>query len=225
MFYYLKKTFKPKFRKSYAQSGEDLMLNVLFSHIKNGIYIDVGANDPYFQSNTQFFYMKGWRGINIDANADSIKLFNRKRKKDINVEALVSNNNDEMEYYYYEKSAYNGCVYRDDIPSRLLYSKKLKSISLTTILQDKGIRDIHFLSIDVEGLDLDVLQSLDLVQIRPQAIIIESFEKDLISDINSEISKYLTRYKYIYYSRSVTNTIYLSKEFHALRFGSNDISE
>jgi FkbM family methyltransferase len=218
---YLKRISKPKYKKSYAQSGEDLILNLLFSKVKHGFYVDVGANDPFFQSNTHFFYKKGWRGLNIDANAKSIKKLSRFRKRDLNVEALVSNRDEEIQYYYYEKSAYNGCVFREDIPSKLLNSKKIKSISLTALILRWNIKDINFLSIDVEGLDLEVLESLDLANIRPQAIIIESFSSDLTNDIDSDISKHLQNFDYRYFCRTVTNTIYLSKEFHFSRFGGN----
>ena len=80
-------------------------------------------------------------------------------EKDFNTEALISKSGKEWEFYFYEQSAYNGAIYNDEIPSKLLYSKKLKSISLTTIVREKGIKEINFMSIDVEGLDLNVLQS------------------------------------------------------------------
>src|SRR6056297_1825951 len=87
---YITKT-KSKFKRSFSQSGEDMILNNLFANIKKGVYIDLGANDPYFQSNTQYFYELGWKGINIDANPDSIKRLKKIRKRDINIVALIAN--------------------------------------------------------------------------------------------------------------------------------------
>jgi FkbM family methyltransferase len=214
----LKRLLIPKFKKSYAQGGEDMILSILFAHIKHGFYVDVGANDPYFQSNTQFFYENYWHGINIDANFESIKKLKSKRKRDVNIEALIGDTNEELEYYYFEQSAYNGCVKNDNIPSKLLYSKKIKVTSLTTLLLERNIKEINFLSVDAEGFDLNVLQSLDLTVIRPQAIVVESFSKDLISDLSSDISIYLKKSNYVYYCRSASNSIYLSNEFHAIRF-------
>jgi FkbM family methyltransferase len=210
------KRFRTKFKKSYSQSGEDMVLNTIFAYIKDGFYIDVGANDPYFQSNTQFFYNKSWRGINLDANSKSISKLKRKRVRDINIEALISDKIEDLEYYYFEDSAYNGCV--NKVQSELLYSKKVKSIPLTNLLQEKNIQAVDILSIDVEGFELKVIKSLDLANIRPKAIVVESFSKNVRDDLNSEISKYLENYNYIYFARTVTNTIYLSNEFHSVRF-------
>jgi len=213
-----KRVSKQKFSKSFAQSGEDLILGTLFAADKKGTYVDVGANDPYFQSNTQHFYNRGWNGINIDANIDSIKKLNKVRKRDINIEALISDSEQVFDYYYYETSAYNGCVKRDHVPSRLLFTKKIEGKSLTSILLKYKVKNINFLSIDAEGFDLNVLKSLDLNLIRPQVILIESFAKNIDEDLNSDISKHLKAFNYIYYCRSVTNSFYLSAEFHEKRF-------
>src|ERR1035437_7606242 len=69
----LKDSVKRKYRKSYGQSGEDMILSNIFFDKKIGFYVDVGANNPCIQSNTHFFYKKGWRGINIDALPGSMK--------------------------------------------------------------------------------------------------------------------------------------------------------
>ncbi len=72
--------------KSYSQEGEDMILARLFENQQNGFYIDVGAHHPQRFSNTYFFYKKGWRGINVDAMLGSMKLFNKIRSRDINIE-------------------------------------------------------------------------------------------------------------------------------------------
>lgn len=215
---FLSGMYKTKYNKSYSQSGEDMILGTLFAGLKHGVYVDVGANDPYFQSNTHFFYKKKWHGINIDANEDSIRRLKVVRKNDINIEALISDSMKEMEYFCYESSAYNGCIKRDYVPSKLLYSKKIQAVTLTSILAKLEIDKINFLSIDVEGLDLMVLKSLDLDEYRPEVILIESFSKDIITDLNSDISKFLISKGYVYYCRSVTNSFYLSSDFFRNRF-------
>lgn len=78
--------------KSYALQGEDLILREFFEYAKNGFYVDVGAHHPFRFSNTYLFYQSGWRGINIDAMPGSMKLFNRFRPKDINIECGVAFN-------------------------------------------------------------------------------------------------------------------------------------
>ncbi len=214
-----KKLFKiTKFKKSYAQSGEDMILNTILNNIKKGVYIDVGANDPYFQSNTHFFYELGWQGINIDANPESIRKLNKTRKRDINIEALISNKDTKLKYFFYENSAYNGVVYNENIPSKLKYSKTIKSKTLSDVLNNKKVITIDFLSIDAEGHDFEVLLSIDLKKYRPKAIVVESFADNITNDLNSKIATHLNIYNYVLFSRTVTNSIYISDEFRNDRF-------
>ena len=215
----LRKLFKvTKYQKSFAQSGEDLILNTLFCNKKKGFYIDVGANDPYFQSNTHYFYELGWQGINIDANPESIQKLKKIRKRDINIEALISNKDTNLKYFIFEKSAFNGIVYNENIPSKLKSTKIIKSKTLTNVLNNEKLITIDFLSIDAEGHDFEVLKSLDLSLIRPSVILIESLCFDINKDISSDISEYLRQWDYKYFCKTVTNTFYISKEFEKQRF-------
>src|SRR5580658_8816405 len=81
---------KRYFRHSFSQEGEDMILASFFEGKKNGFYVDVGAHHPKRFSNTHHFYIRGWRGINVDATPGSMKLFRRTRPDDINIEAAVS---------------------------------------------------------------------------------------------------------------------------------------
>ena len=76
--------------KSYSQEGEDIILARIFGKQQNGFYVDVGAHHPYRFSNTYFFYKRGWKGINIDAMPGSMKIFNKYRPRDKNIEAGIS---------------------------------------------------------------------------------------------------------------------------------------
>ncbi len=59
-----------------------------------------------FQIHT--FYKKGWRGINIDAMPGSMKLFNTKRPRDINIEIPISSKEETLTYYQFNEPALNG---------------------------------------------------------------------------------------------------------------------
>jgi len=91
--------------KSYSQEGEDMILSRLFGNQQAGFYVDVGAHHPMRFSNTYFFYKKGWNGINIDAMPDSMKLFNKFRPRDINIEKPVSDKKQILTYYAFNESA------------------------------------------------------------------------------------------------------------------------
>ena len=67
-----------------------LLRHLLGSDKMDGFYVDVGAFHPTLFSNTYFFYLNGWRGLNIEARPGSKQLFDKLRPKDINVEIGVS---------------------------------------------------------------------------------------------------------------------------------------
>ncbi|MCX2716544.1 hypothetical protein OQH61_02215 [Helicobacter sp. MIT 21-1697] len=90
---YYKNLYITRFQnKSYAQQGEDLILQEMLNNIQYGFYVDVGAHHPFRFSNTYLFYQKGWKGINIDAMPNSMKLFSRFRPRDINIECGIALN-------------------------------------------------------------------------------------------------------------------------------------
>ncbi|MDX1652433.1 MAG: FkbM family methyltransferase [Brumimicrobium sp.] len=215
----LNKILKPLHKSAYAQGGEDMILNTLFAGIRKGKYIDIGANSPFEQSNTAFFYKKGWSGYNIDANPESVKRLNKGRKRDKNILAFISDENHEVTYNYYENSLYNGAENELEIPSPLLKKEKIKSKTVKQIRTEFLITEqIDFLSIDIEGYDLKVLQSLDLKEFRPRAIVIESFDYLVRDCLNNEITEYLKKYDYHFIAKTITNCIYISNEFYKERF-------
>ena len=77
-------------RRAYSQEGEDLILHRVFENQNTGFYVDVGAHHPVRFSNTYFFYLRGWSGINIDAAPGSIRKFAWKRRRDLNLEAALT---------------------------------------------------------------------------------------------------------------------------------------
>ena len=106
---FLKKIYYSKYsKKSYSISYVDLVIDRIFSKIKKGVYIDLGCNHPIKYNNTYLLYKRGWCGINIDSDRKSIDEFNKFRKNDHNVNALISSKNREIKYYFYhDRSALN----------------------------------------------------------------------------------------------------------------------
>jgi len=74
----IKKIYYEKYsKKSYSISNVDLIIDRMFSNLNNGIYIDVGCNHPIKFNNTYLLYKRGWKGINIDFDSQSIKEFKK----------------------------------------------------------------------------------------------------------------------------------------------------
>ena len=74
---------------SYSQFFEDFILFCIFYDVKNGFYIDVGANDPNIYTVTKAFYLRGWYGINIEPLPNKYKNLVKYRQRDINLQIGV----------------------------------------------------------------------------------------------------------------------------------------
>lgn len=173
-------------RISFSQDGEDLVLESLFQAVPPvaKFYIDVGAYHPKRLSNTYFFYRQGWQGINIDAMPGSMQIFEQERPRDINVEAAISSISQTLTYYMFKEQGLN--TLNDNVAQKrinsvsnphcqLIGKRQFETHTLTEILSEKlpTGQQIGFLNVDVEGLDLDVLSSLDFSKYLPQCIVVE----------------------------------------------------
>jgi FkbM family methyltransferase len=171
----------------YGQDGEDLILNRLFDGKKNGYYVDVGAHHPVRFSNTYLFYKRGWRGINIDAMPGSMRMFNKIRGRDINIEIGVNEEAGVLKYYRFNEPALNTfdkaeAELKNTSPYRIVDSIEIPVVRLDSLLSKylpEGV-DIDFLSVDVEGKDLSVLRSNDWVKYRPSFILAETLRTDMV---------------------------------------------
>ncbi len=195
-----------RYRRSYAQDGEDMVLRSLMEDYPKGyrgVFIDVGAHHPVRFSNTYYFYHKGWRGINIDAMPGSMKWFKRLRPGDINLECGVSREKTNLTFYCFDEPALN--TFSKDIAIerqshtryRIVEEVEVPVLPLSDIL-DRYLKKnkIDFLSIDVEGLDLDVLQSNDWSRYRPDYILVEDNEMELNDLGKSKVFTFLTENGY-----------------------------
>ncbi len=186
---------------SYAQGAEDLIIKKLLSNKKNGFYLDIGCNNPIQNSNTFRLYLKGWRGICIDGNADFIKRFSKIRKRDICLHAIVSDEPRAVSFYINHKNPGMSSIEEHEAHSRYQAQpdQKIVEMQAETLNQilDKhlGGRNIDLLTTDVEGHDLKVLQGLDLSRYRPTVICVE-YPGNIMHVRESEITTYLSKYNY-----------------------------
>ena len=212
--------------RSYSQEGEDMILRRLFEKQQIGFYIDVGAHHPKRFSNTYFFYKQGWRGINIDAMPKSMKLFEKIRPMDINIEKPISDKKEILTYYAFNEPALNGfskelSEQRDRQKNYFIqFTKDIETATLEEILDENlpKKQEIDFLSIDVEGLDFMVLKSNNFEKYRPKVILIEILESSLYNMQNNEIAKFLKEFNYSIYAKAINTVIFISDEFYKERY-------
>lgn len=205
----------------YSQEGEDRLLERLIGPKNYGIYVDVGAHHPTFLSNTYYFYKKGWRGINIDAMPNSMKLFDELRPYDINIEKAVSDDNEKCTFYTFSSPELNTFDETKvgtflNIPDVELLDKViLQSTTLASILDTHlnklgSQSQIDFLTVDVEGLDLKVMKSNDWDKYRPAFVLAEDLFTNIIESSNGELNQFMQSVGYNLIAKTY-NTVFFQK--------------
>jgi FkbM family methyltransferase len=195
-----KKKRRRYYRQSFAQEGEDLILASVFEGQKSGFFVDVGAYHPRRFSNTNYFYLRGWRGINIDATPGSMKAFRRARPEDINIEAAVSDEPRTLPYFIFNEPALNTfdpklARERDGFLSfKIVREIAIAACPLAQILDRHLLpgANIDFMSVDAEGFDLAVLRSNDWGRFVPKIVLVEDTQAGTLAKIDaSPITSFL----------------------------------
>lgn len=202
---------------SYSQEGEDLILDRLFGSCKRGTYVDIGAHHPFLFSNTYLFYRRGWMGINIDATPGSMKLFNIFRPRDINLEVGILNKKGRLDYYLFDEPALNSFNKKISLDRDKNTSYRIKRVvsvpveRLEVILKRNHFESIDFLSIDVEGMELEVLKSINLNKNKPKIILLEKLRDNSSNNYGTNIDEYLKKYNYYRFANTANTFFYERK--------------
>lgn len=207
---------------SFSQEGEDMVLSRYFEGKQNGTFIDVGAHHPFRFSNTYLFYKKGWRGINIDPLPESKELFDKYRPEDENLSIGISNSEQVLTYHMFNEPALNTFDEKEAREKDGVHNGRyfiidkvpVKTKKLSTILGESNLTldEIDFLSIDVEGLDIEVLESNDWNKFRPEVVLVEELSTNIQNIIEqSPVYKYLKDKNYNLYYRTLNTSFYIRK--------------
>ena len=201
--------------RSFSQFGEDAYLYAYFKGKTwqegksmylpaNGFYVDVGAYSPTECSNTHAFYKHGWNGINIDATPGVMNSFSLLRKRDTNLNIAIGGENKELTFYSWgSPNVFNTAdpelaQQRTKILGQKPEEVKVQCMSLAAVLEKyiPSGTNFNFLTVDVEGLDLEVLQSNNWQKYRPELVVAENYSSTLDDLKNSEIMKFMADQDY-----------------------------
>ncbi len=207
------------FNKSYSQSGEDLIINHLFASlkIKRPTYLDIGAHHPFYLSNTAYFYKKGSKGVLVEPDPELFKVIKKYRKNDIclNIGIGIDDKKD-ADFYVMTASALN-TFSKSEAQERDKNSPyKIKKILKLPLKNINNIIDLYmdktpdFINIDTEGLDFEIIKSLDLKKYRPKVICIETIGFISQEKIHN-IPDYLLNNGYLNYADTHINTIFIDE--------------
>lgn len=171
----------PFFNLSHAQAGEDMVLRGLLKDVRIGRYVDIGAYHPILLSNTYYFYQLGWQGLNIDVRPEAIELCRLLRPRDTSVAAAVADQSGrEVVVHQFDPAALTTLSreaaerYRTLPNTRMVREFTTQTVTINELLDRYWPwPSMDLLSIDVEGLDAVVLQSLDWQRFRPSVVCFE----------------------------------------------------
>lgn len=211
---------------SVAQSGEDTIveyvLMVLGIKLSDEYYLDLGANHAKQLSNTYMLYKKGMRGVLVEANPQLIGELKFYRSEDVILNKCISNHSDESLQFYIMSGDGLSCTSMDAVNEMIeknpqLYIKDtitVDTITVNQILQKYFSKAPILLSIDIEGQEESILQTLDYDKYAPLIVIVERIDygttiatkkrKDLIADIMSQNG-------YFEYAFTGINSIFINK--------------
>lgn len=166
-------------------------------------------------SNTYLFYLRGWRGINIDAQPGSMRLFHRYRPCDISVESGVGLEPGDLPYYQFNEPALNTfdpkeAALKDKSPYHLVQTVQVQVKRLETLLEEHlpTGQMIDFLSVDVEGRDLDVLRSNNWERFRPRYILAETLRTDILHLAECPVVHFLASVDYKPVAKAYNTTFF-----------------
>ena len=175
-----------------------------FSRASQGIFVEVGANHPTLRSQTWHLEQQGWTGVLVEPNPDLCELLRQARPRSRVFQVAVGNDSQTGEVDLLLGVTDGHSTLKSIIGNPLSGKKvRVRLCTLNSILAEANIGRIDFLSVDVEGMELAVLQGFDLQKHRPRLILIEEHRH------NYQKHFYLRRHGYRLVKRTRLNNWYV----------------
>ena len=209
------------YKKSYAQCGEDLILRYVFDvlDIPRPTYLDIGAHHPTFLSNTYLFYQGGSRGVCVEADTELCTHINQVRPRDRNLNVGVAAVSGTMTLHVFSArtmstfSSAEAQLYQDQ-GAKLIETRRMPVVTVSELM-NKYFPDKtpDLVSLDVEGMDLEILRTWDFQKTRPVAFCIETitYSKGGAGKKIAEIDDILSSNGYFRYADTYINSIYVEE--------------
>lgn len=210
-----------KFNLSFSQCGEDSILHFLIKALKldNIQYFDFGTNDPCNMNNTYLLYLNGYRGICVEPDPFFHKKISKYRPKDVLIKSGISTSNyTSADFYIMDDSVLNTFSKEEadkmvNIHNRnIIKTIQVSCISVNDIFEKYYNREVHnILSLDIEGLDFEILKSIDYERYKPCIICTETleFSENLSGKKNYDIINFLIQKGYTLYADTHINSIFV----------------
>ena len=208
-------------KSTFAQAGEDIIIFDLLNRKSAGTYIDIGCHHPFRNSNTYLLYKMGWSGICIDPAPGIKEFFSIWRPRDLFLNVAISNHSGESPLYIFNDPALNSLSiaqvnlynnYKDYIVTKKLTVQTLQLRQIYA-MHSSNMQTVDVLSVDVEGLDLEVLESNDWETLRPKIVIFESRNLNMSNIENDDCYSFLRPRGYELYAKTENNLIMIDSKY------------
>lgn len=161
---------------SHAQNFEDVLLWRALRNVENGSYLDIGAQDPVQDSVSLAFYERGWRGIHVEPTPTYAAKLRDARPDETVIQAAVSASSGPIEFHEFADTGLS--TGKADIAAMheeqgfRVRKSLVPTVRLDDLLQRAG--ELHWLKIDVEGMEGEVLASWGTHPARPWVLVVEA---------------------------------------------------
>lgn len=210
-------------KHSYAQAGEDLIVDFILHamQIDDITYLDVGAHHPTRFSNTYLFYRRGFQGVLVEADPELMSSIRQVRPRDTCIEAGVGiQSASSARFFVMSTRTLNTFSEAEAKRYEAMGSQRIEKVLPVQMVTLDKIIDDHFsdkqpslISIDVEGLDFEVLSTLNLKKFRPPIICIETLQysetREEVKD--TRIAQLMGDNGYFVYGDTYINTIFVDR--------------
>lgn len=202
---------------SYAQNYEDVLLWRALKDVPSGFYIDVGANDPELHSVTKAFYDSGWSGINIEPMPSYGAAFVQQRPRDINLNVAAGAASGSITLF--DVPDVNGWASTDAnvaanhrAHGHQVVEHTVPLLTLAEICREHVRGPVHFLKVDVEGFEADVLRGMDFTACRPWIVVVEAIMPNSRDSNHASWEALVTDHQYSYAWFDGLNRYYVADE-------------
>jgi len=200
---------------SYAQNFEDVMLWRALQHVDKGRYVDVGAQDPVADSVSQAFYERGWRGLHVEPSAQYARKLREARPDETVIEAAAASKTGHLEFFEIADSGLSTAdakiAARHQKSGFTVKKVVVPCVTLDPVLERAGA-EVHWLKIDVEGFEREVLAGWRASAVRPWIVLIESTRPLLDTQSHRAWERLILHKSYAFAYFDGLNRFYVSKE-------------
>lgn len=200
--------------KYFAQFGEDRILDAIFHHRSEGHCVEVGANDGISGSMTYHFELIGWNCLLVEPIPDLARKISEKRKCIVKNFAASSSEGEATFYVADADESLSSLTLSGDQKKRIrdqgsgVREIRVTKRTLDRILKEADVSRIDFITIDVEGHELEVLRGFTVDVFQPRIIIVE----DNSNQVDNRILTHLEDRGYVFIRRTGVNDWYARQE-------------